>query len=1042
MAVIAPARIIQDYSPELLYQKKDWFDANKDNFVNSFKHTQGVGNNVCKDIEKNILRFGTLQYDNTTNYYTVLFNTGLSLYHASRLLALNHSDFPINTYSNNNSPEKNKELFLTQYYTDKNRNYSLNSQSFHQFFSLPDTIDEYMLHMSQLNNKFMAAYRYQNTPRNSRDTLYEQNNLAQTYKYYIPTRTDPGQYTKDRTSIKPEGVFAYVTTEPIKLLVFAYNDFGRDIFNIGKHNMRQIYGKLPDEFKKYQIGPLTGPKIFGAVTGIGPALDSIKLFQYENNNYNTIDSLLENWKKYGHLFAGCEDKRKGKEEVKGWDNGIAKVCSELEQGTKDLNKIFAERLDGFRVSTFAMDRPVINVIRDVLETQEEERAKQEMQEIQEIQGLISTNIINFIKPFFDQEVILWYSPDIMRRNVTNPYDTDYHSIFPGLLQEYRKYITTNIGFHAGDLLEHSEWTALESLDVYNRIIVNDIKYGEENNDDVKQYKPEFICNRNPNECDTVIKDLIINTSLLHDVAKAGKCGQKTLEFKDLNITKGLVINECKIDHNMDPTNYNNYKYYEFYDIPFHPELGYRILKGYDEFNFYGLYNNEVSYTWFYQILEMLKKKYPINFNTYFKIIKIAIACHWKFGDYLLRIYENNYESHTPYFNTMIHKYLNEIEMYFNAEFYDINDVDNGVGLFTNIVKFVVLISIGDILGSRYDKTLEEEDEYRVYNHYPTHYPDYWLPSEIEADREKTGGNLWLSGLDKDKKTMVTRSFNCLDRILKTINACSKTKYKYPNIDGLNSYSLLYTLTDGITDIQSLYRMFPIDKFIPLIAFDLDGTLIKYTIVNNMPVYEFLPGIEDMLISLQSISENFPIIVMSRHYIPNYLYRWLTTTNKKTGHGKIIDYFYCIVSIYTGDNTDTEYMDFKYKHKTLNVDGQTDFVYVRNKHRIKVKRKNNKYTGRCLGKEITGGKCDHVAFIKDVLTSYYPENVYKDTIYRIVLFDDDDKYATKKGIDDDVYVVKVLPYIGFDIRTVIKSLGIIYFNYINDNSIRSSIVPPK
>ena len=84
-----------------------------------------------------------------------------------------------------------------------------------------------------------------------------------------------------------------------------------------------------------------------------------------------------------------------------------------------------------------------------------------------------------------------------------------------------------------------------------------------------------------------------------------------------------------------------------------------------------------------------------EYRVLFKQFRISTACHWAFGDYLLRDYDELVRD-TNKRREQIHKYLEKIEMYFNSEFYSFNTRPDL--LFKRYCHVCCIISIADILG--------------------------------------------------------------------------------------------------------------------------------------------------------------------------------------------------------------------------------------------------------------------------------------------------------------------------------------------------------
>ena len=153
----------------------------------------------------------------------------------------------------------------------------------------------------------------------------------------------------------------------------------------------------------------------------------------------------------------------------------------------------------------------------------------------------------------------------------NPILKNLNCDFENLINEMKKYKTTNTGFHVGEnLFEHSAWTALQLE-----------KWFGEKNFYVKHIDKDY-------------KDLTILCGFLHDIGKLG----------DGDI--------C------------------FYDKPDHPEIGYKYLNG-DEFEMMkDIWSGDKSTTNIDKLLPTCLETY--DYKKIKSFIKISIAMHYKFGD--------------------------------------------------------------------------------------------------------------------------------------------------------------------------------------------------------------------------------------------------------------------------------------------------------------------------------------------------------------------------------------------------------------------------
>jgi len=310
-------------------------------------------------------------------------------------------------------------------------------------------------------------------------------------------------------------------------------------------------------------------------------------------------------------------------------------------------------------------------------------------------------------------------------NPTNKLVRNYHNThdeFQGvnksqLLTEFRKYKTTNIlaldaggrvvGFHEGNLMEHSIWSGLYSIMIFQKLITDNI-YLE--NDITTGGTPlgfgqDSLIGNNKNYLFTVIL-----TALYHDLAKAGDCNYTRYEFKN----RDPSVYEAQICRNR-----SNMFIYDV--LGFHPEMGYFYLRDKPfkisdiDFNL----NREINITTslseiftLYNIpLNEVKTSKSINVNLnvdYYMFLKLAIACHWFFGDIILRntVYSPRMGR---YISDGVHMvtYINKLLYYFNINVSNFKtntgefEIVNYLTLFRYFAILTMIISSSDILGSKF-----------------------------------------------------------------------------------------------------------------------------------------------------------------------------------------------------------------------------------------------------------------------------------------------------------------------------------------------------
>lgn len=179
---------------------------------------------------------------------------------------------------------------------------------------------------------------------------------------------------------------------------------------------------------------------------------------------------------------------------------------------------------------------------------------------------------------FHQEFMFCNALKYLKRDYGSPIDWQQyvheptHPLLGALIQQYNLYHTTNVNFHAGNLLEHSIWTLL-----YTEKLVD--KYTKLNDEN---------------------KRLIAYTALIHDIGKMGRLDKTVPNIK----TKNLV----------------------YFDVPDHPEVGAQyLIKG----ELPLVDPNTLTITGSLKLFD-LTKEMGVNTDKLY-IVASMVALHWLYG---------------------------------------------------------------------------------------------------------------------------------------------------------------------------------------------------------------------------------------------------------------------------------------------------------------------------------------------------------------------------------------------------------------------------
>lgn len=266
--------------------------------------------------------------------------------------------------------------------------------------------------------------------------------------------------------------------------------------------------------------------------------------------------------------------------------------------------------------------------------------------------------------YFHPEIVLWWAPDVLERTPDNPYDWRFGWNSNDIIDEMRKYQTTNIGFHHGHLAEHSLWTALYL------------------NDWIR--KPFFI--------DLLpYTHALIVAALLHDIGKMGECTTYDA-FKPFLNTHQAATTTCQFKQIPGVTEASA-SHLEYDEIVDHPQIGYEYLSGRSKLREYKFIINAKHWR---EVTGADWDKYfrSFGFGTFqIKMIRVVVAMHWEWAPVITGV-------DTPNFSRNMETYINKFELYYHTEFGNTNKYRRIV------LQACTLISLVDVLGSEAYKSID------------------------------------------------------------------------------------------------------------------------------------------------------------------------------------------------------------------------------------------------------------------------------------------------------------------------------------------------
>ena len=409
-------------------------------------------------------------------------------------------------------------------------------------------------------------------------------------------------------------------------------------------------------------------------------------------------------------------------------------------------------IPGIRTSTFESDRPAHSLYRRALRTYNGQFKIVSTNSVINVDGTLggytynprwkpelgiaTTNILgtvyDIIAPsqnssanLFHCEMILPYAPDTLRVSTKNDLSTYYALNTLGVMDNMRKYKTTNIlrkicdpadstkcvanNFHQGHLYEHSSWVA-----------INAASYRD--NTQVISWTPNA--------------KVFAVAGVLHDIGKAGDCVNKVEEWTNYDPHSIPKMNGCDIVTSQK----GNQVGFSYFDIPIHPERGYRMLYGLKPFIAYdyekpqgtarsNFLDLKQSNAFTYPDWEYYAKENGITADE-MKYVRISTGAHWHLSPIIGKWVEliasprlqgesqQNYDARIAAGKlSLVRQYVKVIELFYNSEFpkYDRRT-------FLEALAVAAVVSYADLQGSMYDPTKPDYEDYSLRNELPNYTP--------------------------------------------------------------------------------------------------------------------------------------------------------------------------------------------------------------------------------------------------------------------------------------------------------------------------------
>jgi hypothetical protein len=436
--------------------------------------------------------------------------------------------------------------------------------------------------------------------------------------------------------------------------------------------------------------------------------------------------------------------------------------------------------------------------------------------------------------------------------------------------------------------------------------------------------------------------------------------------------------------------------YLYSSLPDHPWKGYQYIRGeIDMFISSSFNKEEIVKVSFKEEFEKHIAKYSPKFMT---LVALVIACHWDIGVLLyknMKVNQNGEIELSPNFAKK------EAEFIKNALFFYNSHVDWSPVSLSFFLKILILISTADVLGQRpflltewpYHQSNIEELQGLIFPEFPN----------TENYSSPRVNNSSLDDYIFKAKFLIERY---VPSNLEKINNCL-----------YNSYDVLENLMMLSMNPYTIQSMF--DEFPQIIAFDWDQTLSEYSsIYENCQdsFYKLFPQSLDIILSLQKCRPDCKIGIVSRHYFPNNLQKEFSTEI----NGKpFYDYFDFICSIYTGNENDQSYANFK--HYCSRIEKERDFLWYKEGGEIFTRTRDNQ--------EFYVNEIFNDIDFNNLLT-YRNKKLHFNMIQKIypyvnftniILLDDDDLYVLNNNnirIQNEITVIKAIP-----------SRGVVDFNRV-------------
>jgi len=832
-----------DYSKNLYYQEKSFYETNKDNFINSL--TMLLTFDTLSDEEKMSVYYKHVRskYDSPR-----IFRKFNKLIKENRLDSITYIDMIIS------SIEKNLNGYQEYIKFGKLIEYNISDTDVYYFLKIPKGLNIYhaskRLNLAHIEYNIRYKYftepfiypKYEGSKQGGLNSFFGD---METANLYIPPDDEIENIYRnekyDVNEIRPiEGMNAFVFNDDVHLLIYEFdmvnyfpseiiNDSNIkisskkqlfDIFDFSYINLLSLYSSynflrtslfdkvfgICDLIKTYDF---VDDKDFSILFGVLQKTINKKLITTLNNKTGTTYKIYHYKKGVVEITDLYEYIELSMNFNKSFKDSVNNFIFEYKKRRKDidiLNDIYTNELKpvlddifksyrGYRLSYYASDWEIFNnmsyIIKDLFTfIVTDDYTFQDVK----IYGYIATNVYQYLDGDpFHQEMFL-YDPtttnqknnQILIRNYQNMYDNDYGINEFEFIQELRKYLTTNlledkfVGFHQGHLFEHSVWASQYALLIIY-YISSIQKYKKVNN--ILKLFP-----------DTSYTLLIYIIAFYHDIGKAGECNYYTYEYVNRNPT---VLDEQECTYN------SKLNTFEYSQLSYHPEKSYEYLTGMREFKFSNLkfefpnniYYNKNLKTYFLNIFD----KY-LNRDLY-DIFTISIACHWYFGDILLRNYDKIVNDNNSSF---IQIYLDKIAFYLTT--FDVK--------YIMIVSFItMIISLADLLGSHeFGKSDDFTHINDLLSKLPQQYREIYLQINKKLPRN-TKKNIPLENtvIRKDYETIIDNSMTLFIRTLEY----AKTKFIF---NRKNNYQEYYQFMNNKNLKSSYLSVIPKSLFIDINIF--------------------------------------------------------------------------------------------------------------------------------------------------------------------------------------------------------------------------------